>query len=235
MMNEWSHLTEQNVSQRWPRATRLRLMLHNTEQELICGFSSSWCSFWWIWIFVSWLPVVTSCCIPLTDIRASLIPFPSSSFTMPLIPRWAWGAQDGSLTKNNRSSTQSSEHLLILLLCAAKSLCFSQYSPAAIILGNRSSSKHSYCGGMALHKWRLMAFANSLTKKWCVLKMVLDPSSVGSVHPSAKRNSVNNALTASINAIKASWFSCQARNNSSSGGNLSQPSSTVTSKQLVWR
>lgn len=114
-------------------------------------------------------------------------------------------------------------------------LCFSQYSPAAIILGNRSSSKHSYSGGMALHKWRLMAFDNSLTKKWCVLKMVLDPSSVGSVHPSAKRHSVNNVLTASINAIKASWFSCQARNNSSSGGNLSQPSSTVTSKQLVWR
>lgn len=42
-------------------------------------------------------------------------------------------------------------------------------------------------------------------------------------------------LTVSIYVIKASWLSCQAINNSSSGGNLSQPSSTVTSKQLVWR
>lgn len=35
-------------------------------------------------------PEVMLCCTPLTDIRAPWIPFPASSFTMPLMPRWAW-------------------------------------------------------------------------------------------------------------------------------------------------
>ncbi len=49
------------------------------------------------------------------------------------------------------------------------------------------------------------------------------------------KHKINHVPTASKYAIKASWFSCQPRNSSSSGGNLSQPTSTVTSKQLVWR
>lgn len=184
-MNKWSHLTEQNVSRRgheqqslgWRRTTQ-------SKNSSVVSVAADVYSDEYEYLFHDYLWWRRA--VFLWPISARLwFRFP------PRLSRCLWSLdgpeehKTGRLLKNNfcnRSSTQSSEHLLILLLCAAKSLCFSQYSPAAIILVSHSSSKHSYSGGMALHKWWLIAFANSLIKKWCVLKMVLDPSSVGSVH-----------------------------------------------------